>query len=146
MKNVTGSQPCISMNFVLNSVKYKFFHVCIVKENFPWKSKWSNLNNWNYYIWICTKILLVSVFFEFSLSNWSQLQNKLDFFFFSAKFSTLERLLWNPLSLQPLVSSNRSYIPEKGHTYLKKVIHTLTCNWKLRVYLSVYNSLVDTRR
>ena len=32
MKNVRSSQPCISMNFVLNSVKHKFlFHVSIVK-------------------------------------------------------------------------------------------------------------------
>ena len=32
MKYVRSSQPCISMNFVLNSTKHKFFHVSIVKE------------------------------------------------------------------------------------------------------------------
>ena len=31
MKNVRSSQPCVSMNF---SVKHKFFHLSIVKENF----------------------------------------------------------------------------------------------------------------
>ena len=33
MKNVRSSQPCISMNFVLNSAKHKFLsHVSIVKQ------------------------------------------------------------------------------------------------------------------
>ena len=31
MKNVRSSQPCISMNLVLNSAKNKFFHVSIVE-------------------------------------------------------------------------------------------------------------------
>ena len=31
MKNVRSNQTCISMNFVLNSAKNKFFHVSIVK-------------------------------------------------------------------------------------------------------------------
>ena len=32
MKNVRSSQSCISMNFILNSVKNKFFHVTIVND------------------------------------------------------------------------------------------------------------------
>ena len=33
MKNVRSSQPCISMNFYTESVKHKFFPVCIVNMN-----------------------------------------------------------------------------------------------------------------
>ena len=36
MKNLRSSQPCIWMNFVLNSVMHKFFHVSVVK--------WSTIN------------------------------------------------------------------------------------------------------
>ena len=43
MKNVRSSQPCISMNFVLNSVKHKFFPVCIVNyvQVFWFLTKWT---------------------------------------------------------------------------------------------------------
>ena len=94
MENVRSIQPCISMNFVLNSAKHKFFHENIVKI----------INNQSLRYLFQLVALPNTRYFSRNSENIPQLRTKHDFFkncFFS---STIKE--WN--NLNPQIRKSKS--------------------------------------
>ena len=88
MENVRSIQPCISMNFVLNSAKHKFFHENIVKI----------INNQSLRYLFQLVALPNTRYFSRNSENIPQLRTKHDFFKNSSFPSTIKE--WNNLDSQ----------------------------------------------
>ena len=106
MKNVRGSQPCISMNFCMNSLKDKFFPACIVKA---YSKSFENkmINTTSLFV---SKLMIVCLFI-FTQNFYS---NIMEFDYISKYFITSDRTLNRRKQQLHWLKGDRKPIKGKG--------------------------------
>ena len=119
MKNVRSSQPCISMNFVLNSVKQKFAHVSIVgwrnQGMVIWviyqkrQSRWKNRFNSSFRRRSPDQSRLPAINTKFNLKS--------EMLFFAAAIAFLKRQLLPRKSALHWQTYQRDVIPDVSYPF-----------------------------